>query len=337
MARFLCICLIFFNGACALDETRRDFFISTDVPAQAVLIVDGKRLETKKTPAEFSLVYADTAEILLTAEGCQPLIFPVSKKADSKTKHFTVSREIYTAPAITFLFPFQALVLTSGHNTFDETYRQIVRDGIMPGYYYEYAPAHYHIEMIPAVKRRLSFQQKKRLLVKDFVFKNFSRLKSGDSEYVKALSRLADLPAPVIENIFGGATTPFTAADTVLFESEEASAGVSIIEERHWQLFLLSYQIFDQIKAENPSYLAYLSLRTGIPEAELKIIALKSAGPGQFVAELGRQYYNLYYQGFGRECRGEFCTVKKEKPEYWNRRLSQQIREIEQIIKEMPE
>ena len=39
----------------------------------------------------------------------------------------------------------------------------------------------------------------------------------------------------------------------------------------------------------------------------------------------------------GRARRGEFCTVKKEKPEYWNRRLSQQIREIEQIIKEMPE
>ena len=337
MARFFCICLLFLTGACTLSETRRDFFISTDVPAQAALIVGGKKLETKKTPAEFSLVYADTAEILVTAEGCQPLIFSISKKADSKTKHFTVSREIYTAPAFTFIFPFQLLFLTSGENSFDEQYRQMVYDGVMPGYYYEYAPAHYHIEMIPEVKRWLSVQQKNRMLVRDFVFKNFDRLRSGDSEYITALSRLADLPEPVIKNIFDSVTTPFTAADTVLFESEEASAGVSGIEERHWQLFLISYQIFDQIKAENPAYLTYLSLRTGIPETELKVIALKSAGPGQFVVELGRQYYNLYYQGFGRECRNDFCTAKKEKPEYWNRRLLQQVGEIERIMKEKPE
>ncbi|MBQ8346540.1 MAG: hypothetical protein IJY17_02980 [Alphaproteobacteria bacterium] len=336
MARFFCICLIFLTNACTLSETRRNFFVSTDVPAQAALIVGGKKLETKKTPAEFSLVYADTAEILLTAEGCQPLIFSVSKKADSKTRHFTVSREIYTAPAFTFIFPFQLLLLTSGENSFDKEYRRQVYDGVMPGYYYEYAPAYYHVEMIPAVKRRLSVQQKKRLLISDFVFKNFDRLKSGDSEYIKALGRLAGLPEPVIENIFAPVTTPFTAADTVLFESDEASADVSGIEERHWQLFLISYQIFDQIKAENPAYLTYLSLRTGIPETELKVIALKSAGPGQFVVELGRQYYNLYYQGFGRQCRGEFCTAKKEKPEYWNRRLLQQVGEIERIMKETP-
>lgn len=177
--RIACFLIIplFFCGCQAmhLQERPQKVFIDSNVTAW---VYDGDR-RLGETPFFGEIDRSFWTEITLQKPGYETVEVPLKRRAQRKIKNVSD----YSLQGVSSYVTFYGLPLITDFT------------GTTRGYWIEYMPNSYYVELIPDGGKQASAKTVRDFRIKEFALKNFPHIAAHKTEYLETLGFLTQLPA----------------------------------------------------------------------------------------------------------------------------------------------